>query len=284
MAGEIERYHVQSRALGRDLPYLVYIPKGHAATAAKLPVLYLLHGAGGDENAWVEDGQILATADKLIAEQAIPPTLIVMPGCRACWWIDGVKDKAETAFWTELEPAVRSRFRTIEGRSGRLIAGLSAGGYGALRYALKYPERFAAAAVLSPAIYADVPPENSSARRQSPFMGVSGFDTATWKTLNYPSLLPAYLAQPLRVPIYLVSGDHDDYGIAFETALAFKQIYARQPALAELRVVDGGHSWAVWSNAIANAMRYMYRFVPSSVIANAGTTPLAAGRTENVPR
>ena len=68
-------------------------------------------------------------------------------------------------------------------------------------------------------------------------MGVSGFDTATWKTLNYPSLLPAYLAQPLRVPIYLVSGDHDDYGIAFETALAFKQIYARQPALAELRVV-----------------------------------------------
>ncbi len=82
---------------------------------------------------------------------------------------------------------------------------------------------------------------------------------------RYPSLLPAYLAQPLRVPIYLVSGDHDDYGIAFETALAFKQIYARQPAIAELRVVDGGHSWAVWLGAIAGAMRYMYRFVPSSV-------------------
>lgn len=281
VAGHVERRQLTSNALSRDLTYLVYVPDGYQEHSESLPVLYLLHGAGGDENSWVTDGDIIETADTLIAAGAIPPTLIVMPGCRACWWIDGAKDKAETAFFTELEPHVKSNFRTVVGRSGRLIAGLSAGGYGALRYALKYPERFAAAAALSPAIYADLPPDKSAARRQPPFLDAGGaFDPATWKALNYLTILPAYLGQPARVPIYFVSGDKDDYGIARETTVAFNQLNARQPALTELRLVDGGHSWAVWSRAIGDAMRYMYGFVPKpKPVARALTQPVLRATT-----
>jgi len=111
-ASELRRATVASAALGRDMRFIVYIPDGYETGAQRYPVLYLLHGAGGDENAWVERGDIQTHADKLIAEGTIPPTLIVMPGCRACWWIDGGKDRAETAFWSELVPAVAERFRT----------------------------------------------------------------------------------------------------------------------------------------------------------------------------
>lgn len=204
-ASELRRATVASAALGRDMRFIVYIPDGYETGAQRYPVLYLLHGAGGDENAWVERGDIQTHADKLIAEGTIPPTLIVMPGCRACWWIDGGKDRAETAFWSELVPAVAERFRTVEARDGMLVAGLSAGGYGIVRFAMKYPDRIAAAAAFSPAIYSVTPPANSSARSQPPFLGPDGqFNQIAWTTLNYPALIDHYFAQPSRVPFYLV--------------------------------------------------------------------------------
>ena len=64
----------------------------------------------------------------------------------------------------------------------------------------------------------------------------------------------------MRVPLFLASGDNDRLGAAFEAALLFKRMTARQPVLMELRIVDGGHNWAVWATVIDEAMRYMYRF------------------------
>jgi S-formylglutathione hydrolase FrmB len=263
LAGELQRNSVPSTALGRDMTYIVYVPDGYQGSELSYPVLYLLHGAGGDENAWVEHGGIRERADRLIASGAIPPTLIVMPGCRACWWIDGAKDQAETAFWRDLVPSVAAGYRTIESKSGRLVAGLSAGGYGSVRFAMKYPERIAAIAALSPAVYAVTPPPQSSARNQtqSPFLGRDGlFDQAAWTAHNYPSLADRYFSQRSRVPFYLMSGDRDGFGIAFETALLFKTLFDRQPELAKLRIIDGDHSWPVWANALDDAMTYMYRF------------------------
>lgn len=258
-ASEIVRDSTPSTALGRPMPFAVYVPDGYAASRKRYPVLYLLHGAGGDENAWAQSGDIKARADSLIARGIIPPALIVMPGCPGCWWVDGARDKAETAFWTDLVPAISARYRTIEARRGRVIAGLSAGGYGALRYALKYADRIAAVAAFSPAVYSDAPPAISSARQQPPFLRADGtFDQDRWTQLNYPRLLPGYFNQPLRVPAYLVAGDNDRYGIAFETALLFKRLFDRQPDITELRVVDGDHSWDVWANAIERAMPFLF--------------------------
>ena len=281
-AGELRREVVASQALGRDMPFIAYLPDGYAIGDQRYPVLYLLHGAASNEDAWVELGLIKERVDKLIAGGAIPPTLVIMPGCPGCWWIDGVKDKAETAVWSELVPAIDKRYRTIPSRDGRLIAGLSAGGYGAVRYALKYPERIAAVAALSPAIYADSPPAASSARREQAFLDPGGrFDQLAWTANNYPRLIDGYFGQPNRLPFYLASGDGDRFGIAFESALLFKRLFEKQPDISELRVVDGDHSWAVWGNAIDGAMRYLFRFVKNPQ-ASAGISShsdqIAAGR------
>lgn len=153
------------------------------------------------------------------------------------------------------------RYRTIETRGGRLVAGLSAGGYGAVRYALRYPNRIAAVAALSPAVYTESVPQISAARMQPPFLGQNGqFNQASWDAHNYPALTEHYFAQPFRVPLYLVSGDNDRFGVAFETALLFKRMFERQPDQVELRVVDGDHSWKVWEATIDDAMRYVFQF------------------------
>lgn len=250
---------VSSVALGRDFPFVVYLPNGYERGDLRYPVLYLLHGAGGDETAWVKDGGIKATTDQLIQSGDIPPAIIVMPGCYGCWWVDGAIEKAETAFWSELVPAIQRRYRTIETRGGRMVAGLSAGGYGAVRFAMRYPDRIGAAAALSPAVYAESPPAISSARVQPPFLKADGsFDEAAWRARNYPSFIDWYFGQKDKVAFYLVSGDNDRYGIAFETMTLFKRLYGHQPELAELRIVDGDHSWAIWAKSIGSAMRYLF--------------------------
>ncbi|MEZ5853848.1 MAG: alpha/beta hydrolase-fold protein [Hyphomicrobiaceae bacterium] len=283
-----------STTLQRPFPFHVYLPDGYGNGELRYPVLYLLHGAGGDETSWTKAGHIKDTADRLIASRAIPPAIIVMPGCRACWWVDGHLDKADTAFWRELVPAIQRRYRTILGRRGRLVAGLSAGGYGAVRFAMRYPNRIAAVAALSPAVYADLPPAISSARSQPPFRRADGsFDDAMWQANNYTAYADAYFRQHQRVPFYLVSGDNDAYGIAFETMTLFRRLYERQPKLTELRIIDGDHSWDIWTRAIEGAMRYMFRFAdkpePMLVAANAAlvrrqdpaTPPLPIEKSDN---
>jgi hypothetical protein len=101
------------------------------------------------------------------------------------------------------------------------------------------------------------------------------FSQTAWTTQNYPSLIDRYFTSGQRVPMYLVSGDHDSLGIAFETALFFKRMFEKQPDFVEMRMVDGGHSWPVWSNAVDDAVTYLFRFTSRSgssvAIAQAGT-------------
>jgi enterochelin esterase-like enzyme len=261
VAGELRSEFFSSPASGRPMRYSVYLPDGYAQSKLHYPVLYLLHGAGGDDRCWQDAGHIKEKTGALIASGAIPPAIVVMPSCPACWWVDGAKERAETAFWSDLVPLVDLRYRTIETREGRLIAGLSAGGYGAVRFALRHADKVAAIAALSPAVYSGPVPQTSLARQQPPFLGLDGkFDSAAWEKLNYPALLDAYVAQPYRVPVYLLSGNRDRLGIAQETGILFERLNERQPGKAELHIVEGDHNWEVWEPAIGGAIRYLFQY------------------------
>src|SRR5689334_11350604 len=107
-------------------------------------------------------------------------------------------------------------------------------GYGAVRYSLKHPELFAAAALPSPGIYNPEPPETSSTRRVGVF-GSPDYDTAVWQALNYPALWDEYLTKKLPVPMYINSGDDDDYYIEAE-ATRFYSLLRRNKQPAELRI------------------------------------------------
>jgi enterochelin esterase-like enzyme len=201
----------------------------------------------------------------------VPPFIVVMPGGGSTWWVDGVAVQAQRALVHDLLPHIDGTLRTLPTRQGRMIAGLSAGGYGALLAALQHAERFAAAGVFSPAAYVPEPPADSAARQATAFAVQGRFDPATWQRLNYPAAWAAYAAGPHTVPTFLHSGDHDHLGIAQQAALLFQRFFGHQPQQVELRIVDGGHDWAVWRRGLAEALPYLTRFVAIDAAAPAAT-------------
>ena len=256
-AGTIVEREFRSAALSRNWSYTVYLPTGYESSNLRYPVLYLLHGNGGNRYSWINDGHIQQTADVLIARGDIPPCLIVMPDAGTSWYVDR-KENMETAVTKDLIADVEQNWRALSTRTGRLVGGLSMGGYGAMRLSLKYPEMFAAAALLSPAIYNPEPPETSSARRVGVF-GSPDYDPAVWKEYNYPALWDAYIAKKMPVPMYINSGDDDDFFIEHEVAKFYCLLRTnKQPA--ELRIVDGAHVWTVWESTIGDAMKYIFRY------------------------
>lgn len=260
-AGEITLRKMESKALAADYPYTIYLPDGYQSGQLRYPVLYLLHGNGGNENNWIVKGQIRPTTDTLIREGLIPPIIIVMPGHGTSWWVDGNKEPAETVLIKELIPHIDANYSTIDNRDGRMIAGLSAGGYGTVNAVFKYPELFASCAALSPAVYVPLPPSHSSANRVPPFQKDGKFDPESWKRLNYPTNWEAYKAKEIVVPMYINTGDHDTFSIAYHAALLFQKLFEYQPKKVEYRVIDADHEWRVWRDTIGDAIRYMTAYV-----------------------
>jgi enterochelin esterase-like enzyme len=256
-AGDVFTETFRSEAIGRDYKYTIYVPDSYKTDNKRYPVLYLLHGAGGDENEWLFKGGARETLDALIARGLIKPMVVVMPGHTAAWWVDGAKEKGETALVKEVMPHAEKNYRIDATSSNRLIAGLSAGGYGTLNLVLKYPQMFAAAAILSPAIYDPVPPSHSSGVRNPPFQKEGKFDADLWKSLNYVSHIEAYKKSGVIVPLYVNSGDHDTFGIALQAAMLYERLRLHQPGKVEFRVVDGDHEWMVWRDTLADALQFM---------------------------
>lgn len=265
-AGTVKEMSMASPTLGSEYRYTVYLPDGYGdgdrdgagggAGGLTYPVLYLLHGSAGNERDWLDKGGVAATLDRLIAGKRVPPTVVVMPGHRAMWWVDGHAGKSETVLLTELLPEVERRFRVYADREGRAFGGLSAGAFETIRLAFLRPELFAAGIALSPAIYSPLPPKNSSIYKDPPFLKDGRFDEEMWARLNWPSLIDGYRAQPLRVPLYLNSGDRDRFEIAYHAAALHRELSLLQPDAVRFRVVDGDHEWRVWNQTIGDALEY----------------------------
>lgn len=259
-AGEVSHHSFASETLGRDYAYNVYLPDGYEDGDLAYPVMYLLHGSFGNENDWVINGKMQPSVDRLIDEGAIPPAIIVMPGAQS-WWVDGYNEPAETAFFKDLIPHVEATYRVVPEREGRVIGGLSAGGYGTVNFVLEHPDMFAAAAALSPASYVPVPPDHSSGNRHPAYLDESGtFDPEKWEELNYTAYIDAYKAQDTVVPMYINSGDHDTFDIAYHAAVLYQALREHQPNAVEYRVVDGDHEWQVWVDTLPEALEYVFSY------------------------
>jgi enterochelin esterase-like enzyme len=275
--GEVTFTSFVSETLGRDYDYQVYLPVGYGGSELRYPVIYLLHGRGDDYYAWLSAVDIL---DRLIAEEAIPPLIAVMPDMpssdAAGYYIDSLyigedfpSEPVETAFFNDLIPHIDSTYRTLAQRDGRAIGGYSMGGYGAIRYALAYPDQFAAAIVLSPAVYTPLPPLDSSVRLFGSFgNGEKLFDAERYEQLNYPTLFENFIAKELPLDLFIAVGDDEwkhpaeedqMHDLDMEAHLLYNRVRRVPRVLAELRVYDGGHDWDVWRRGFEEGLRIVTR-------------------------
>lgn len=257
-ASTIDQAAFDSSLLSRPFVYSVYLPSGYEEQPAQhYPVLYLLHGASGNEQSWARMGDVQATLDELIDSGRVPPMLVIMPADPNFWWADSHLESVRTAVITELLPHVEDTYRISAARDARLIAGYSAGGFGAANIVMSRPDLFAAAALLSPAVYHPVPPASSSATRSPVFQTAGEFDPERWRALNWVSFFDDYLALGPTVPLYINSGDHDRFDIAYHAAAMFQALREHQAEHVELRIFDGDHDFAAWGGSLGDALIYL---------------------------
>ena len=154
--GTVSRVWYHSDVLGKDRKMTVYTPAGYEDGKGKYPVLYLLHGMGGDEEAWLCTGRTAQIMDNLIAQGKAVPMIIVMtngntkhqaaPGESAEGMYKpyncGSFDTSFEAHFKDVIAYVDSHYRTIKKASGRAVAGLSMGGGHSFQISLNYPNTF----------------------------------------------------------------------------------------------------------------------------------------------
>jgi enterochelin esterase-like enzyme len=136
--GKIDTVYYESKTVGTKRKTVIYIPPGYSKYK-RYPVLYLLHGIGGDEKEWLNGGQPQVILDNLYAEKKIKPMIVVMPNGRAMKddraegnIFDSVKVQAfanfEKDLLNDLIPYIEKMYPVYKDREHRAIAGLSIGG------------------------------------------------------------------------------------------------------------------------------------------------------------
>ncbi|MBQ7811910.1 MAG: hypothetical protein IJ394_05070 [Bacteroidales bacterium] len=225
LLGKIERDHkLRSEAMNRDMKYSVYLPGGYDGTK-EFPVLYLLHGYGDDNNAWIDKG-FLALAADAYERNGGREMIVVCPDGLTTFYYDSDQTPYETYFFTELVPEIETKFKVISDGGSRSVAGLSMGGFGSLYYALKYPSQFSYCYACSAAI--DVG------------MGPSLYDLAA-------------AALPSELPGITLEMGTDDYvtgdGSAFHSALQSAGI--RHDYVTR----SGAHDWLFWQVCLPKVLK-----------------------------
>ena len=147
---------IDSQILGRQMKYSVYLPEGYDGQTT-LPVLYMLHGYGDDQNSWLEKGSLAALTSAAITNGEVGKMVVVTPDAMQTFYCNGFQDGMayEDYFFQELVPAVEAMFNVGKDKTMRAIGGLSMGGYGTLYYAVQHRDMFCCAYAMSPACYID---------------------------------------------------------------------------------------------------------------------------------
>ena len=227
------------------MKYRVLVPQGYDASLRRYPVLYLLHGLTGDYKDWT-------TRTNLSEYSRTLPLIIVMPDGGNFWYTNAADGSArfEDYMATELPADVVQKYRTINSRHGRAIAGLSMGGFGAMKLALKRPAQFSVAGSFSGAFGVTREGELErligavEADRLGRIFGPA--ESATRKENDVASLAAAL--RPTTAPyIYIDCGTSDTLIASSRQVI---EALSKSDAAYEYHEVAGGHAWDYWDRRV----------------------------------
>ncbi len=255
----IDTVRFQSKLINTTLPYNVILPTDYdTARSTRYPVLYLLHGLSGHYSDWVSRTNI--------ADYAAQYRLIVVtPEGNDSWYIDNY----ETYILQELIRDVQQRYRTIEARYGRAIAGLSMGGYGAIKFGLKSPHTFALAASMSGAFgitrFTDeqVP---ASWRESLKLFGTIGSETR--KANDLFEIIGKLSPERVRsLPYFYFDCGTEDSPLIFPQNRELAVLLSEKKIPHEYRELPGDHSWAYWDRQVQEILRLAGQKLPAVKLA-----------------
>jgi enterochelin esterase family protein len=261
--GSVTTMWVPSTLMKTPRRMIVYTPPGYEEGVTKYPVLYLLHGSGGDEDTWPTMGIANIIMDNLIADGKAKPMIVVMPnaywselasldlagprkaappGVGAGGGVQGPPDANEIDIVRDLVPFVDKHFRTMPGQANRALAGLSMGSGITANVGLKRLDVFASIGLLSGGMFrgsGDSPGGVASIDRISP-----AFRTD-----------PAGTDKKLRL-LFLSCGTEDPRIDGMKQAA--DELQARKIKVV-FKAYPGAHEWKVWRHSLADMAPLLFR-------------------------
>lgn len=296
-ASRVVTERLRSDALGVEKSVVVYLPRGYDSQATRRwPVFYYLHGLGGNETNWVQNGKLDA-----IADQVGLAAIVVMPDGDDGFYVNSpapidhdqcMKDGTglfvpqqqapettcvrarnyETYIARDLVGWVDGRYRTIASREGRAIAGLSMGGFGAMHLGMRHPELFAAAASHSGAIALlfrgprPFTPGKSEVLTDVSAWGKAAGPIGGWIQSMLGSDIANWKAHdvvelagklpPGKVALYLDCGTEDQFALQDNLQYAHEALTARG-IQHEYYLGPGKHDFAFWSERLPRSLAFL---------------------------
>lgn len=250
----VETVRFQSKLVNTTLPYNVILPTDYDTTkTTRYPVLYLLHGLTGHYSDWVQRTNV---ADYAAGYRMI----VVTPEGNDGWYSDSVTvatDMYESYILKELILDVQQRYRTIEARYGRSIAGLSMGGYGAIKFGLKSPATFVFAGSLSGAFGVTRLTEQDGNPRWESSLKVFGPPGSEARTANDLVTLIEKLSSPQvsLLPYFYFDCGTDDSLRNFSANRKLSELMYEKRIPHEYRQMPGDHSWAYWDRQVQEILK-----------------------------
>ena len=246
--GTVSKVWYHSDIEGFDRRMTVYTPAGYETSKTKYPVLYVLHGIGGDEDAWVTQGRATQILDNLIARGQAKPMIVVFTNGNISQEAAPLENSTgytrptldlpqtmegtfETAF-PEVVKFIDANYRTIAKKQSRAICGLSMGGFHTLNLSINYPDLFNYSGMFSAAI------------------GVSD-PTISPMYMDFDAKLDKYFAKKPAL-LWIGCGNTD---FLFNANKDFMKKLDEKGYKYTFMETDGGHIWKNWRI-------YLSEFVP----------------------
>ena len=234
----------------------VYTPPGYSSSEQRYPVMYLLHGIGGDEEAWLGSGRAREIFDNLIAEGKAEPMIVVMPNGNVAqkaapgnssdgmvmptFSLPNTMDGLFEETFGDVMRFVEENYRTRENKESRAIAGLSMGGYHTAYISQNYPNTFDYVGLFSPAL--NVKPDDHP-------------DAPAYQNLD------AKLRQQMEngYELYWIAVGEDDFPVLYQGIQDYRKGLDEMGMNYEYQETSGGHTWDNWRQYLVEFTQLLFK-------------------------
>lgn len=257
-----EDFKLDSKLMAREMPYRVILPVNYKTSNEKIfyPVLYLLHGLTGHFDNWANKTKLTDYAEKY-------NYIIVMPEGDNGWYSDSASvpnDRYESYIIKELIPEIDKKFRTVADKKHRAIAGLSMGGYGSIKFGLKYAEMFSLVGSFSGALGAASLTEKEVGTKGAvaeSILGVFGKAMSETRQANDIFQMVKEIS-PDKIKslpfIYLDCGTED---FLLNNNRDFANLLQEKKIPHEFRQLPGAHDWKFWDSQVQEFLELSEKFI-----------------------
>jgi S-formylglutathione hydrolase FrmB len=258
----VQSYKLNSKLMAREMPYRIVLPITYNNSNEKTfyPVVYLLHGLTGHFDNWTDRTKLADYAAKY-------NFIIVTPEGSNGWYTDSASvpnDKYESYIIQELIPEVDKNYRTLKDKKHRVIAGLSMGGYGSIKFGLKYPEMFSLVGSFSGALGAGTWTQKEVGTKGAiaeSLLGVFGIENSQTRQTNdiFKLVREMTVDKYKTLPFIYVDCGTEDF--LYQNNRSFADLLVEKKIPHEYRELPGKHDWIFWDSQVQEFLQLSEKFV-----------------------